>query len=68
MVICNRCKKDPVETETNEALKATPWGIAIQPPPGSGLPERRYCFRCTIVLFDTLVTVADTVQPALKPN
>ena len=67
MVICNRCKKDPVETETNEALKAAPWGIVITPPAGSGLPERRYCFRCTIELFDWLVREA-TASLAAAPG
>ncbi len=55
MVICDRCKKDPAETETNAALKTAPWGIVVSPPAGSGLPERRYCFRCTLALFDRLV-------------
>ena len=68
MVICNRCKKDPVETETSEALKAAPWGIAIQPPPGSGLPERRYCFRCTIQLFDELCAMTLPLPPEPPPK
>ncbi len=68
MVICDRCKKDPAETETNAALKAAPWGIVIQPPVGSGLPERRYCFRCTIVLFDALVDYAEQLAEAGTPK
>jgi hypothetical protein len=66
VVICNRCKKDPVETEPNEALKAAPWGIVIAPPAGSGLSELRYCQRCTLVLFraiQTLVAAADAPEP-----
>jgi len=65
MIICNRCIKDPVETETNEALKAAPWGIVLAPPAGSGLPERRYCFRCTIIIFDAIM---DDVAPAPVPD
>ena len=68
MIICNRCKKDPVETETNEALKAAPWGIVIAPPPASGLLERRYCLRCTIVLFDALVDYAEQLAEAGTPK
>jgi len=68
MVICNRCKKDPVETETNEALKAAPWGIVITPPPASGLPERRYCFRCTIHLFDALNFLVAAPEPPSPPK
>jgi len=68
VVICNRCKKDPVETEPNEALKAAPWGIVITPPPASGLSERRYCLRCTIVLFDALVAFAEQFPSMLPPQ
>jgi len=68
MIICNRCKKDPVETETNEALKAAPWGFVIAPPPGSGLPERRYCIRCTIVFFDALESLALPVPGPPPPK
>ena len=63
MVICNRCREDPVETEKNEALKAAPWGLVIIPPPGSGLPERRYCLRCTLAMMDALEGVASGVPP-----
>lgn len=68
MVICNRCKKDPVETETNEALKAAPWGIVIAPPPGSGLPERRYCFRCTLMLFDAISQFTPALPDSSPPK
>ncbi len=68
MIICDRCKKDPVEAETIAALKAAPWGIAIVPPAGSGLPERRYCYRCTIVLFDALTDYAEQLEEAGTPK
>jgi len=68
VVICNRCKKDPVETETNAALKAAPWGIVITPPPGSDVSERRFCLRCTIVLLDALTDLAGTLPPFNPPN
>jgi hypothetical protein len=68
MVICNRCKQDPLETETNEALKAAPWGIVITPPLASSLPERRYCMRCTIALFDALVNYAAALRSETPPN
>ena len=63
MVICNRCRKDPVEVETNEALKAAPWGLVLTPPAGTGLPERRYCMRCTLALFDALEAAAAGAPP-----
>lgn len=68
MVVCNRCKKDPVETETNEALKAAPWGIVLATPPGSVLPEQRYCWRCTLALFKALTMVLDAAESATPPK
>jgi len=68
VVICNRCKKDPVETETNAALKAAPWGIVIVPPPGSDVSERRYCLHCTIVMLDALVIRVNRDELSPAPN
>lgn len=51
MTICDLCKKDPVVEATSEALKAAPWGIVLTPPPGSGIPEARLCWVCTLRVF-----------------
>ena len=68
MTICDLCKKDPIATAPNEALKAAPWGLVMTPPPGSGLPERRFCLGGTIVLFDALVALVKRPPAELKPD
>jgi hypothetical protein len=57
MTICDLCKKDPIATAANEALKAAPWGVALMPPPGSGLPDFRLCMRCSLDLFQKLLVL-----------
>jgi hypothetical protein len=52
MTICDLCKKDPIATAPNEALKQLPWGIALTPPAGSGVPEMRLCWVCTLRVFE----------------
>jgi hypothetical protein len=68
MVICNRCKKDPVSTETNEELKKQPWAIVVIPPPGGALPESRLCHRCWWEIFQSLLALAPPAGEAPKPN
>ena len=68
MVICDLCKRDPVATEKNEALKSQPWGVILTPPLGSGVPEKRLCWACTLLVFDNwLGHVRPLVFPP-KPN
>jgi len=68
MIICDLCKQDPLAGEKNEALKAQPWGLTITPPPGSGLPERRFCLPCTIKIVDTWIALAQAPAAAKKAN
>jgi hypothetical protein len=68
MIICDLCKRDPVATEKNEALKQVPWGIVLTPPPGSGLPEKRLCWECTLRVFERWVVSILVQHPELKPN
>mgnify|MGYP001596417784 FL=1 len=66
MVICDVCKRDPTTGEKNEALKAQPWALAVVPPAGSGLPERRLCWRCWYQVFNAWLGaagVADVTPP-----
>jgi len=68
MIICDICKQDPVATAPNEALKAGPWGIVLSAPSGSGLPEKRMCWACTLRMFDRWVTLAEANPPKKKTN
>lgn len=68
MIICDLCKRDPVVTEKNEPLKTAPWGVVLTPPPGSGLPERRLCWACTLRVFEQWVAPVQLEHPEPKPN
>lgn len=68
MIICDLCKRDPVATEKNEALKAMPWGVVLTPPAGSGLPERRLCWVCTLRVFEAWVKLLLHPGFEAKPN
>jgi len=68
MVICDLCKRDPVATEKNEALKAQPWGVVLTPPLGSGLPEKRLCWDCTHRVFEVWLELVGRKPPEPKPN
>ena len=66
MTICDLCKKDPIATAPNEALKAAPWSVVITPPAGSCLSERRLCWPCILWVFD--VCVRYTLGTPAKPK
>jgi hypothetical protein len=67
MVICDRCKRDPVKEAANEALRQQPWGIMLTPPPGSGLSPRWLCWPCTLEIVDGwLLQTAAPVAPKAK--
>ena len=68
MVICDLCKRDPVATEKNEALKSQPWGVILTPPLGSGLTERRLCWACTLLLFEEWLKLVQPKPVEPKPN
>jgi hypothetical protein len=52
MIICDACKRDPLEHVANAALKTQPWGVVLTPPAGSGFAEKRLCWVCTMRVFD----------------
>jgi hypothetical protein len=67
MVICDRCKRDPVKEARNEALKQAPWGLVFNPPPGSGYSPKMLCWPCTLELFDLwLLQTAAPAAPKAK--
>jgi len=68
MVICDLCKRDPVTNEKNEALKSQPWGVVLTPPLGSGVPEKRLCWACTLRVFEAWLDLVDGVAALPKPN
>jgi len=68
MIICDLCKQDPVAMAPNESLKATPWGLMLRPPPGSGLPEKHLCWTCTMRVADAWLTAVEVEQPKPKLN
>lgn len=59
MIICDLCKKDPIKETSNQALKDVPWGLVIQPPPGSGLSPRMLCWPCWMRAFETLLRLVE---------
>jgi len=68
MVICDLCKMDPLAAEKNEALRTMPWGVMLTPPQGSGLPEMRLCWACTLRVFEQWLGAVLTAHPGLKPS
>ena len=68
MVICDLCKRDPVATEKNEVLKREPWGVMLTPPVGSALPEKRLCWRCTVLVFNGWVAFVDPPESEPEPT
>ena len=68
MVICDMCKRDPVTNEKNEALKRSPWGVVLPAPLGSGLPEKRLCWACSLRVFEAWLDLVDGVAALPKPK
>jgi hypothetical protein len=68
MIICDACKLDPMTAPANEALKTQPWGVVLTPPPGSGLPEKRLCWECTMRVFEAWLELVDGVAALRKPK
>lgn len=68
MVICDLCKRDPVVGEKNEALKTQPWGVILMPALGSGLPEKRLCWACTLRLFEAWLELLSKPWAEPKPK
>ena len=68
MCICDLCKQNPLLTEKNENLKSAPWGLILTPPPGSGWPEKRLCWSCTIKVVDQWINLVEVNFPEKKTD
>jgi hypothetical protein len=68
MIICDLCKKDPIKETTNDAVKQAPWGLVIQPPPGSGLSPHMLCWPCWDKVFEAFVGLVRKLPAEKTPN